>query len=135
MRLGLTLGAIAVIFAAINGLYHWSSAVAWFLCLLIAIAAVVYVNELHTRISHGIGEHRWHELVYLFWGAVFALVLVTAVEVYLGYLFHCSTDFEDTFLYRLCPGNYGAYFSRLRTCMRPASARSSPSSITFMSMQ
>jgi hypothetical protein len=112
MRPGLTLGTIAVILAAINGLYHWSSAVAWFLCLLIAIAAIVYVNDLHTGISNRIGDHRWHELVYLFWGAVVALVLVTGVEVYLGYLFYCSTDFEDTLLYRLCLGDYGAYFSR-----------------------
>src|SRR5689334_7490576 len=100
MRLWLTLGVIAVVLAAINGLYHWSSAVAWFLCLLIAVAALVYVNGLHTRISNGIGDHRWHEAVYLFWGAVFALVLVTGIEAYLGYLFHCSTDFADTFLYR-----------------------------------
>jgi hypothetical protein len=112
MRLGLTLGAIAVALAAINGIYNWSSEVAWFLCFLIAVAVVVYVNELHETIPERIGEHRWKEVVLFFWGALLALVLITAVEVYLAYLFYCSPEFEDSLLYQICPANYGAYFSR-----------------------
>jgi hypothetical protein len=112
MRLGLTLGAIAVALAAINGIYNWSSEVAWCLCLLIAVAVVVYVNELHETIPERIGEHRWKEVVLFFWGLVLALVLITAVEVYLAYFFYCSAEFEDSLLYRICPANYGAYFSR-----------------------
>jgi hypothetical protein len=111
-RLLLALVTFAVALAAINGIYNWSSQVAWWLCVLIAGAALARVNNLPQEWANRPGHHRWSEITWMFWGIVFSLAIITAVEAYLAYFYYCSADYADTLMYRACAAAYGAFPAR-----------------------
>lgn len=104
-------GLVAIL-AVLNSNFNWTSRAAEFLCLVLLGAAIARYTELERSCAGPLGKELWESAVRFVAGVGFALVVITSVEVYLAYLYSCSSEFKDTWAYRLCVHDFGPYYNR-----------------------
>ena len=103
---------LIAIFATLNAFFNWTSTAAALLCLALLGVAWARYTDLRRGFVDKLGLELWHIVATFVVGVVSALLLITAAEVYLGYLHSCSSDFSDTWTYRFCIYDYGPYYGR-----------------------
>jgi len=108
---GKAVGLVAI-FATLNAFFNWTSTAAAFLCLALLGVATARYWEFRKGFVDKVGLELFHIVATFVVGVVCALLLITSAEIYLGYLYSCSSEFSDTWTYKFCIYDYGPYYGR-----------------------